>query len=206
MLFRSHPSRSGAAGEFDIYFSGSLDVQRQTCTSGGGGNRCTGVIGNGPNITIPHADTSQTTFENGSGNCALYMVSDGGTSKTTDCGATFQMVGGSGAGGYNALQLYEGISQFNTTNTSTRLYFGTQDNDIWTADLGAASGTTFNTVRGVCCEGFFFQTPRRDSGAAQIVNAVVCAGCNNVYFNTLDRKSTRLNSSHERLSRMPSSA
>ena len=180
----THPSRSGTAGEFDIYFSGSLDVQRQTCTSGGG-NRCTGVIGNGPNITIPHADTSQTVFENGSGNCALYMVSDGGTSKTSDCGANFAMVGGSGAGGYDALQLYEGVSQFNPGNTTTRLYFGTQDNDIWTADLGAAAGTTFSTVRGVCCEGFFFQTPRQDSGSTQVVNGVVCSGCNNVYFNTL---------------------
>ena len=181
----THASRSGTAGEFDIYFSGSLDVQRQTCTSGGGGNRCTGVVGNGPNITIPHADTSQTVFENGSGNCALYMVSDGGATKSSDCGATFVMVGGSGAGGYNALQLYEGISQFDTGNTTTRLYFGTQDNDVWAADLGSAAGTTFNTVRGVCCEGFFFQTPRQDSGSTQIVNAVVCSGCNNVYFNTL---------------------
>ena len=179
----THASSSGVPGEFDIYFSGGLDTQRRTCTSGGGGNRCTGVVGNGPNITNGHADPSQVAFENATTNCALYMVSDGGISKSSSCGSSFAMVGGSGTGGFNALQLYEGISQFETGNT--KLYFGTQDNDIWAASLGAAAGTTFSTVRGVCCEGFFFQTPRVDSGAAQIVNSVVCGPCNDTYFSSL---------------------
>ena len=179
----THAASSGVAGQFDIYFSGGLDVQRQTCTSGGGGDRCAGVLGNGFNVTIAHADTSQVAFENGSTNCALYLVGDGGIEKASSCGASFSMVGGSGTGGFNALQLYEGIPQFETGNT--KLYFGTQDNDIWAANLGAASGTTFTTVRGVCCEGFFMQTPRVDSGAPQIVNSVVCGPCKNVYFNDL---------------------
>ena len=50
-------------------------------------------------------------------------------------------------------------------------------------------------------------TPRDKGGANDLANyALSCRGCNERKQAATDRKSTRLNSSHSTLSRMPSSA
>jgi len=168
-----HPSTDGVAKHFDVYFSGGLDTRRQTCTGfGGPGLRCT-TLPTPANVTVDHADHNGMAFTTSStSNCAQFIVSDGGVHKTTDCGANFSMTG-AGAGGYNALQLYEVAGQVHPTHTD--LYMGTQDNDIWASGDNGATWTT-----DICCEGFFFQVSHSSaSDAAQTVTGVDCADCGN---------------------------
>lgn len=165
-----HRSRDGDPTHIDVYFGTGLSTFRQTCANlGGPGLRCT--TGGWTNVSVDHADQNGLAFST-SGNCAQYIVSDGGVHRTADCGATWTMTG-AGAAGYNALQLYELTAQVHPGHTD--LYFGTQDNDIWAS---GDSGTTWPGT--ACCEGFFFQvTHSSPSDAGQTVTGVFCAACSN---------------------------
>lgn len=168
-------SANGNPAHIDVYIGGGNSTQRQTCTGSAPATRC--GIGGFANVTAAHADQHEvafTTVTTGTGaNCALYMVSDGGVHRTTDCGANFLQVGG-GPGGFNALQVYEIAGQIHPDHTD--LYFGTQDNDVW------ASGDNGATWTGnVCCEGWYFQIPRTSADhAGQQITYEACGACVNL--------------------------
>lgn len=168
-------SRDGNAADFDVYYSGGLDVYRTTCTSGVAGLRCTSVPAVGSsNVTVGHADPSQAVFMPDSTNCAAYVVSDGGVGKSTDCGASFPMVAGSGSanGNFNGLQVYEVSGQIHPGHSD--YVFGTQDNSIYGS---GDSGATWPNV--VCCEGFNFQMKRNTPAESGQLTFVTCGPCSN---------------------------
>lgn len=169
----THVSRDGVAADFDIYWSGGLDVSRATCTSGVSGNRCTpAMLPTSPNVGIAHSDFGGMVFDPLS-NCAEYLVSDGGVQKTSDCGANFAMAGTSGPNGFGGLQLYQVNGQVIAGGGSTDLVIGTQDNDIWGSSNNGASWP--NTT---CCEGFNFQLQHSvASHSGQVLTGVSCSGC-----------------------------
>ncbi len=174
-------SRNGNAADFDIYYSGGLDVYRATCTSGVAGLRCTGLPAIGSsNVVSGHADTSTVAFTPDGTNCARFMVSDGGIEKSTDCGANFPMAAGSGSGNgnFNGLQMYEVAGQIHP-GADTHYVFGTQDNSIYGS---SNSGVTWPNV--VCCEGFNFQMKRRAPVPTGRLTFVTCFACGNRKANT----------------------
>jgi uncharacterized repeat protein (TIGR01451 family) len=173
---QTNRSSDGNPNHFDIYYSGGLDVYRATCTSGGPGLRCTGLPAIGsPNVTTAHADDSTVAFIPDGTNCARFIVNDGGVEKSTDCGATFAMAAGSGAGNgnFNGLQAYEVSGQVHPGGPSDYV-FGTQDNSIYGS---ADSGATWPNVD--CCEGFNFQEPHSSPGPTGRLTYVTCGPCTN---------------------------
>lgn len=171
----THASRDGQAGDFDIYYSGGLDISRGTCTAGGTGQRCTGLPTATHNVDIGHADPSGVAFALDSTNCALYEVDDGGIEKSGDCGGSFSLAAGSGSdnGGFNALQVYEVNGQLHPDHTD--LWFGTQDNSIYGSSDNGATWPNND-----CCEGFGFQAPRTaPSDDGQRLTYVTCGPCSN---------------------------
>lgn len=178
---QTYPSRDGNAADFDIYYSGGLDIYRGTCASGVAGLRCTGLPAIGSsNVTSGHADTSQVVFTPDGTNCARFVVSDGGVERSTDCGANFPMVAGSGSGNgnFNGLQIYEVAGQIHPGSNST-YDFGTQDNSIYGS---SDSGATW--PNNTCCEGFNFQMKRRAPSPTGRVTFVSCGPCSNQKANT----------------------
>jgi uncharacterized repeat protein (TIGR01451 family) len=168
-------SSDGNAADFDIYYSGGLDVYRGTCTSGVSGLRCTGLPAVGsPNVSIGHADPSTVTFTPDGTNCARFLVSDGGVGRSTDCGASFPMVAGSGSGNgnFNGLQMYEVSGQVHPGHSD--YVFGTQDNSIYGS---GDSGATWPNVD--CCEGFNFQEPHSAPAETGRLTYVTCGACVN---------------------------
>jgi hypothetical protein len=166
----THLSSDGNPSHFDIYFGSGLNVYRQTCTNTGGpGLRCSTSWSSA--LTIDHSDQNGLAFST-SGNCAQYIVSDGGIHITPDCGATWT-IAGNGPGGYHALQIYEMNDQVHPS--STDLYFGTQDNSLW-----ASSNDGSTWINPVCCEGFFLQMLHDSaSDAGQTITFTACSGCSN---------------------------
>jgi hypothetical protein len=167
----THLSADGNPDHFDLYFGNGIDTFRQNCTNRSGpGLHCSPRW---MRVNTDHTDSSDLAF-GPSGNCPLYMASDGGVQKTTDCGANWTVTGG-GSGGYNALQVYDMNGQIITDDVHTDLYFGTQDNYVWAS---SDNGTTWpNPIGG---EGFHLQMEQRArSHEGQIITGVVCAPCLN---------------------------
>ena len=76
----THQSTDGNPTHFDLYFSGGLDVRRETCTGAPGstGLRC-GTLPTAANVSVDHADPSEIAFTTStSSNCPAFLVSDGG--------------------------------------------------------------------------------------------------------------------------------
>ena len=166
-------SRDGDPTHFDLYYSGGLNVLRATCTAGASCAAAVPAVG-ASNVTVGHADPSQAVFTPDSTNCAEWVVSDGGVGRSTDCGATFPMVAGSGSGNgnYNGLQVYEVSGQVHPGHSD--YVFGTQDNSIYGS---GDSGATWPNV--VCCEGFNFQLPRSAPAETGRLTFVTCGPCSN---------------------------
>jgi hypothetical protein len=166
----THLSADGNSGHIDVYFGSGLHTIRQTCTNTGGpGLRCS-TSWNA--VSVDHDDHNGLAFSTAN-NCAQYIVTDGGIHGTSDCGATWHVIG-NGSGGYHALQVYEMNGQVHPGHTD--LYFGTQDNCLWAS--GDNGGTWPNNV---CWEGFFIQTTHdspTDSG--QTITFTACSGCSNL--------------------------
>ena len=171
-------SRDGDPTHFDIYFSGGLDVLRATCTAG---VSCAGSVPavGASNVTVGHADPSQAVFTPDSSHCGEWVVSDGGVGRSTDCGATFPMVAGSGSGNgnYNGLQMYQVSGQIHPLHSD--YVFGTQDNSIYGS---GDSGATWPNV--VCCEGFNFEMPRSAPTETGRLTYVTCGPCSNQFADT----------------------
>jgi hypothetical protein len=129
-------------------------------------------------LTVDHDDTRDLAFDN-SGR-PLLLATDGGIHKTTDGGSSWTYTGG-GRDGYNALQITEVKGQLIEDVGRHDLYFGTQDNDLWSSGDG---GKTWS--RGSCCEGFFIEMQRRVATSSQSkVTFVACSGCGNYVANPL---------------------
>lgn len=163
-------SADGDPTHIDVYAGGGNSTQRKSCI-----NTCS--PGGFSNVTGSHADQSGVAFTTATSGpsqfCALYMTSDGGVGRTSDCGASFTQVGG--GAGYDALQIYEVFGELHPDHTD--LYFGTQDNDIWGS---ADDGVTWPSAQSICCEGFHFGVPRTSpTDAGQVVTGVACGPCGN---------------------------
>jgi photosystem II stability/assembly factor-like uncharacterized protein len=85
--------------------------------------------------TVDHRGTRDLSFF--AGNPCL-LATAGGLHKTPDAGWTWTLTGG-GRDGYNALQVTEIKGQL--VGTTTDLYFGTRDNDLWAMNVW---GNTYN--------------------------------------------------------------
>ncbi len=170
----THLSADGNPKHFDIYFGSGLNTYSQTCTNTGGpGLRCSTSWNT---VTLDHSDQNGLAFST-SGNCAQYIVSDGGIHTTSDCGSTWTITG-NGPGGYHALQVYDMTGEVHPTGTD--LYFGTQDNNLW-----ASSNNGSTWPNSACCDGFFVQTPHNSpSDSGQTITFVACC-----FPGTLDKDS-----------------
>jgi photosystem II stability/assembly factor-like uncharacterized protein len=82
-------------------------------------------------LTADHYDTRHIAFNNS--NVPLLLATDGGLHKTGDGGNNWLYTGG-GAGGYNALQIYQVKGQLINDTGKQNLYFGTQDNGFFSSD------------------------------------------------------------------------
>lgn len=130
------------------------------------------------NLSLDHGDTRDLAFDNSDN--PLLLATDGGLHNTADGGASWRYVGG-GRDGYNALQITEIRGQEIADLGRHDLYFGTQDNDMWSSSDG---GNTWNN--GMCCEGFFIEAQRRvaTSSDSKITN-VACGACFNAVSDPL---------------------
>src|SRR5262249_4261744 len=80
---------------------------------------------------------------------------------------------GGGAGGLNALQIYEGTGQVHPDHTD--LYFGTQDNSLW-----ASPDDGLTWPNRVDSEGFYLQmADRTETHNGQTITGQACFTCNN---------------------------
>ncbi len=160
---------TASAGQIVVYFSDGVSLRQQFCSGVAPNPRCGTAWSN---VSVSHADVNGLVVDPAF-YCPMYVVSDGGVHKTSDCGGTFPIVG-AGNAGYQALQVYEVQDQVHP-GLPTDLYFGTQDNDLWSSvDSGATWPGQFQF------EGFFISllhnTP---NNVGQKVNYVACAGCGN---------------------------
>lgn len=119
---------------------------------------------------IDHADTRDIAFIN---NAPFLLATDGGLHKTSNGGSAWTFVGG-GRDGFNALQVTEIKGQYIQSGWSNDIYFGTQDNNLWAANMW---GNIWNLYG---AEGFFIEMERRVATAADSkVSFVACGGCRN---------------------------
>ena len=168
-LVGAHLSRDNNPANFDAYVGDGVGMQRQICGSGGPGPRCGGVWSS---VVLAHPDPNAIAW-GPTGNCPLYVMTDGGPSTTADCGASWTEVGG-GNNGFQALQLYEVANQVHPT--ATDVYFGTQDNSLWAS---SDNGNTWPS--NTCCEGFNFQLGRSTpTSAGQTIAYTACGACSNL--------------------------
>ena len=124
-------------------------------------------------VSIDHSDTRDLAFTTTLlFRQPLLLATDGGLHKTTDGGSTWTFSGG-GHNGYNALQITEVKGQWITNLSRYDLYFGTQDNNLWTSkDVGS------NWINTICCEGFFIELQHRVASAADSKTTfVACYSC-----------------------------
>ncbi len=135
------------AGKLDMYFGDKCGVWRLTA-SPIAGTSAFDYSGTWTTLTLEHGDSRHIAFTNN--NAPLLLADDGGLSATTDGGASWSLIGGS-ASGYNALQIYQVRGQWIDGPGQNDIYFGTQDNAIWSS---TNSGATWVSC---CNEGDFFE-------------------------------------------------
>ncbi|MGB8193944.1 MAG: hypothetical protein WCF67_18570 [Chitinophagaceae bacterium] len=163
---------TGTSSQFDIYFSdGGCRFTRATFNNA----TTPSISGSWVDMTHDHCDGTDAAFST-DGKTPILYTSDGGIHTTTNSGGTWAMNGG-GTKGYNALQITEVIGQKHSGDAKSDLYFGTQDNNIWSSPDG---GATWPSANSVCCEGFFLNIPRQALAAASTkLTGVNCGPCGN---------------------------
>ena len=169
---RSVVSRLTLRSFLDVYYSNRCGISRLV-TSVNPVTRTTSFAGSWQSLVADHGDTRHLAFDN-SGR-PLLLATDGGLHATSDGGNSWTYAGG-GRAGYNALQVTEIKGQLIEDVGRHDLYFGTQDNSLWSSgDRGAS------WANGACCEGFFIEAERRVPTSAQSkVTFVACSGgCGN---------------------------
>jgi len=159
---------TAATGQIVVYFSDGLSLYQQVCSGAAPNPRCGTTW---TYVSVSHSDINGMAVSPAV-YCPMYVVSDGGIHKTSDCGATFP-IAGAGNGGYQALQIYEVQDQVHP-GLPTDLYFGTQDNSLWSSvDSGATWGAAGP-------EGFFISLQHNTpTNMGQKINFVACWPCNN---------------------------
>ncbi len=166
-------------GRFDLFFGNRCGISRLRVSR----NVFTGRFiysGVWQNLGIDHGDTRDIAFDNLPLPTPLLLATDGGLHKTIDGGANWTFTGG-GRNGYNALQITEVQGQLIQNLARYDLYFGTQDNDLWSSGTDGATWT-----KGMCCEGFFIEAQKKVTAAADSkVTNVTCAGCSNIVTDPL---------------------
>jgi photosystem II stability/assembly factor-like uncharacterized protein len=155
----------------ELYFSNRCGTARLFCPVDARTGRVS-YTGKWENLKVDHGDTRHLAFD--SANRPLLLGTDGGLHETKDGGANWAFVGG-GRHGYNALQITEVTGQTIDAVGRHDLYFGTQDNHLWSS---GDSGKTWKF--GMCCEGFFIECQRRVATVADAkITNVSCSGCGN---------------------------
>ncbi len=142
---RANPSVQ--KGKLDMYFGDKCEVYRLTAPPIAG-TSAFNYSGTWNKLTLDHGDTRHIAFTNNG--APLLLATDGGLHKTEDGGANWTFTGG-GAGGYNALQIYQLKGQWIDNIGQNNLYFGTQDNYLWSS---TDSGKTWVSAQN---EGDFFE-------------------------------------------------
>ncbi len=140
-------SPSVPQGNLDLYFGDKCGVWRLTAPPIAG-TSAFDYSGAWTKLTLEHGDSRHIAFTNN--NAPLLLADDGGLSATTDGGASWSLIGG-GASGYNALQIYHVRGQWIDNIDQNDIYFGTQDNALWSS---TDSGATWAKC---CNEGDFFE-------------------------------------------------
>lgn len=144
-------SSSGIQNEIDIYCSNKSYVGKKTL-------RWTGsdydFSGSWSIMPFSHWDPADLAFAN-DGIHPLIAVNDGGVEKTTDAGASWQVISRP-SNFFNALQVFNVKGSFYTgTPPRVDLYFGTQDNYFWASGNDGANWP-YSTGN----EGFQIQGPQ----------------------------------------------
>jgi photosystem II stability/assembly factor-like uncharacterized protein len=177
--FAKAANRSGRPGirprvAFDLFFGNKCGVSRMRVIK----DNTTGSFdytGTWQNLGLDHSDTRDLAFDNLRRPLPLLLATDGGLHKTVNGGNNWTFTGG-GRNGYNALQITEVQGQYIDDVGRFNLYFGTQDNDVWSSGNYGASWT-----KGMCCEGFFIEAAKKVSTAANsVVTNVACGVCVNL--------------------------
>ena len=129
-------------------------------------------------LNSDHGDTRDLAFD--ALRRPLLLATDGGLHQTADGGLNWTFVGG-GAAGYNALQITEVKGQWIDDIGRYDMYFGTQDNDLWSSGDDGVSWTM-----GARWEGFFIEAKRRVARESDSkATFVACAGCGNFVSGSL---------------------
>ena len=153
-----------------LYFSNRCGLSRLNASLLSGFNR---FDYNGAWVTLndDHGDTRDLVFANG--NRPLLLATDGGLHKTANGGLNWTFING-GRNGFNALQITEVRGQWVDDVPRHDLYFGTQDNSLY------SSGNTGATWTVACCEGFFIEAEYHVKTARDSqITFVACAECSN---------------------------
>jgi photosystem II stability/assembly factor-like uncharacterized protein len=140
------PSRPN---QYELFYGNPYNVVRQTCTHQSGLDCTAGWT----TVGFFNLDEPNGFSYDAAGNAPKYLVTDAGFFNTADGGMTFTTAGG-GAGGLNALQVYEVAGQIHPDHTD--LFIGTQDNCLWASPDGGGSWTNAR-----CPEGYALQMKRR---------------------------------------------
>jgi photosystem II stability/assembly factor-like uncharacterized protein len=141
------------SGGLDLYYSDRCNISKLTALPVSGTTNTFDYTGTWKKLSSDHGDTRHLAFDDN--NAPLLLATDGGLHKTIDGGANWTFTGG-GAGGYNALQIYQVKGQWIDNLGQHNLYFGTQDNSLWSS---TDSGNTW--VACACNEGDFFEAEYR---------------------------------------------
>jgi photosystem II stability/assembly factor-like uncharacterized protein len=161
---------AGGQPRVDLYFSNRCGLARLLSPQDAAGR--VNYSGAWENLRVDHEDIRDLAF--GGDGQPLLLGSDGGLHRTNDGGANWTFVGG-GRGGYNALQLTDVAGQRIRATGAHDLYFGTQDNSLWSSHDG---GRTWPFS--VPAEGFFIELERDVPTASDSqITFVTCVGCAN---------------------------
>ena len=143
-----HPGVKGTRGakdRLDLYFSNEYEVAKLEATRSVG-KTSFDYSGAWLVLKADHSDTRDLAFDHA--DSPLLLGTDGGLHHTTNKGLNWTYIGG-GHDGYDALQITEIDGQWIDSLKRHDLYFGTQDNDLWSSK---DFGKTWQD--GNCCEGF----------------------------------------------------
>lgn len=170
LVFQPYPLPP--ARRLDLYFGNRCGLSKMTALPVAGTDHFS-YTGTWTAANLDHGDTRDLAFDNS--RHPLLLATDGGLHQTANNGATWTLVGG-GSAGYNALQITEVKGQWISTLGRHDLYFGTQDNNLWSSSDGGVTWT-----EGTCCEGFFIEGQHRVATATDSKIAfVACAACSNL--------------------------
>jgi len=156
----------------DLYFGNRCWPEKLTAPAIPGTNHFD-YSGQWRQLSVDHKDARDLAFD--SVRQPLLLATDGGLHNTADGGLSWQLVGG-GRNGYNALQITEVRGQWIDDIERYDMYFGTQDNDLWSS---SDEGATWEF--GAAPEGFHIELLPHVATAAdsQVTFVLINGSCGN---------------------------